>query len=95
MKNPLVTFGLHVRVSASASGDGLANVVRWWLRLPPSGLNPQHSASASSSVDLPLPFSPTKNVTLLRRVRSIPEENTRTLKGYVDAAIFSGRLSMR
>lgn len=35
-------------------------------RFPPSGLNPQHSATASSNVDFPQPFSPTKNVTRLR-----------------------------
>lgn len=30
---------------------------------PPSGLNPAATAIASMRVDLPVPFSPTKNVT--------------------------------
>ena len=42
---------------------------------------------ASSSVDLPLPFSPTKNVTLLRNARSIPREKARILNGYFSASI--------
>ena len=33
------------------------------LRLPPSGLSPAAMAMASTRVDFPLPFSPTKNVT--------------------------------
>lgn len=33
------------------------------FREPPSGLKPQATAMASSSVDFPLPFSPTKKVT--------------------------------
>jgi hypothetical protein len=48
---------------------------------PPSGLNPQHSAIASSSVDLPLPFSQTKKVTLFRKDKSIPLEKARILNG--------------
>jgi hypothetical protein len=31
--------------------------------VPPSGLNPAATAIASTSVDLPLPFSPTRKVT--------------------------------
>lgn len=34
---------------------------KFWL--PPSGLNPAAIAIASISVDFPLPFSPTRNVT--------------------------------
>lgn len=34
---------------------------KFWL--PPSGLNPHATASASTTVDLPEPFSPTRNVT--------------------------------
>ena len=50
-------------------------------RMPPSGLNPQHSAIAAGRVDFPLPFSPTKNVTRALKSRSIPRENARTLNG--------------
>ena len=34
------------------------------LRLPPSGFSPYETAIASINVDFPVPFSPTKNVTL-------------------------------
>ena len=43
--------------------------VKLKLRLPPSGLNPRTTAIASSNVDLPLPFSPTMNVTEGCRIR--------------------------
>jgi hypothetical protein len=48
---------------------------------------------ASSSVDLPLPFSPTKNVTLLRNARSIPGAKARMSNGCVLGSNFSGRLA--
>ena len=37
--------------------------------VPPSALKPQLIAIASKSVDFPLPFSPTKKVTLLEKCR--------------------------
>ena len=47
-------------------------VENWKLRLPPSGFRPAAIAIASISVDFPLPFSPTRNVTrgFSLRVRS-------------------------
>jgi hypothetical protein len=39
---------------------------------------------------LPLPFSPTKNVTGLAKVRSMPRENAGIVNGYVAGSIFSG-----
>ena len=50
--------------TASWSGESESLVVKLKLRLPPSGLRPDATATASSSVDLPEPFSPTRNVTL-------------------------------
>ena len=44
------------------------------LRLPPSGLSPAAAATASTTVDLPLPFSPTRNVTLGRQVEPVAEQ---------------------
>ena len=53
----------------------------WWFRFPPSGLNPQHAARASRSVDLPLPFSPTKSVTFESKVISMPRLKAGMVKG--------------
>jgi hypothetical protein len=44
-------------------------------------LKPLSSAIASSKVDFPDPFSPTKNVTFEVIVRSMPRENAAMLKG--------------
>ena len=43
--------------------EWLSCVAKRWSRDPPSGLKPQAMASASISVDLPEPFSPTMKVT--------------------------------
>ena len=43
--------------------DSVCLVEKLKLREPPSALRPTEPARASSKVDLPLPFSPTKNVT--------------------------------
>ncbi|GAA2861706.1 hypothetical protein GCM10010472_18770 [Pseudonocardia halophobica] len=45
------------------SEDSLARVAKAKFREPPSALNPAATAMASTSVDLPDPFSPTRNVT--------------------------------
>ncbi len=42
--------------------DGVVEKRMFWL--PPSALKPSAIARASTRVDLPLPFSPTKNVIL-------------------------------
>ena len=47
----------------SWSGECEARVETVMFRLPPSALNPAATAMASTSVDLPLPFSPAKSVT--------------------------------
>ena len=49
------------RYSCNSECDSRVETVM--LRLPPSALNPAATAIASTSVDLPLPFSPAKNVT--------------------------------
>ena len=43
--------------------DSEARVLKLKFALPPSALNPAATAIASTSVELPLPFSPTKKVT--------------------------------
>jgi hypothetical protein len=48
---------------------------------PPSGLRPKAIATASTMVDLPEPFSPTRNVTPL--ARSIPSRATWATAGIV------------
>jgi len=45
------------------SCEWLERVVKRWNLGPPSGFNPNAAAVPSSKVDLPEPFSPTKNVT--------------------------------
>lgn len=42
---------------------------------PPSALNPAATAIASTSVDLPAPLSPTRNVTLGRGLDPLHEAN--------------------
>src|SRR5688572_12325862 len=55
--------GPRRRIRWSQSGECEARVAKLKLRLPPSALRPAATAIASISVDLPLPFSPTRNVT--------------------------------
>ena len=55
------TRRLTVRCSCSRDSDGRAANEKF--RVPPSGLNPNAIASASIRVDLPVPLSPTRNVT--------------------------------
>ena len=45
------------------SPEWVSRVEKAKFREPPSGLKPRARATASSKVDLPLPFSPTKKVT--------------------------------
>ena len=45
------------------SSDSDRRVAKLKFLLPPSALNPAATAIASDSVDFPLPFSPTRNVT--------------------------------
>lgn len=49
---------------------------------PPTAIEPLVTAMASSRVDLPLPFSPTKNVTGDSRVTSPSCRTTGKVKGY-------------
>jgi hypothetical protein len=63
--------------------DGLVENLKFLL--PPSALKPEATATASSSVDLPVPFSPTRNVTGLgmrssRRFRIAGMQNGYSLK---------------
>ncbi len=51
------------RVIHRCSGDSVARVSRCTLRVPPSAASPNAIATASTSVDFPLPFSPTRKVT--------------------------------
>src|SRR5688572_17750475 len=53
------------RTSSSASASGGASSRVWAPKLsePPSGEKPAATAIPSTSVDFPLPFSPTRNVT--------------------------------
>jgi hypothetical protein len=53
------------------------------------------SEVASSSVDLPDPFSPTKKITFEVILMSIPCENAGMLKGYRFRSIFSGEIAIR
>ena len=55
--------GPQVSTVWSPRDDSLARVAKRKFWLPPSGLNPAATASASTIVDFPLPFSPTRNVT--------------------------------
>ncbi|GHE90738.1 hypothetical protein GCM10017786_23800 [Amycolatopsis deserti] len=55
--------GPQVRTRWSPRADSLERVAKSKFRLPPSGLKPAATASASTRVDLPLPFSPTRKVT--------------------------------
>src|ERR1700751_4826943 len=54
----------RTRRIAPESSEGLARVLKAKLEEPPSGFIPAATAIASSSVDLPLPFSPIRYVTL-------------------------------
>ena len=60
------------------SSEWVALVEKRKFRVPPSGLKPQHRANASSSVDFPEPFSPTRKVTGRSKVRVWPSISQRT-----------------
>ena len=68
------------------SGECDARVAKLKLRLPPSALKPQASASASIRVDLPDPFSPTRKVTLGWNTNSSKWRTAGRLKGYAAAS---------
>jgi hypothetical protein len=53
--------------------DEVFRVSKPRFRLPPSGLRPARTATASMSVDFPLPFSPAKNVTSATAIDSRAE----------------------
>ena len=55
--------GLRMSRRACHRPEWVFRLAKRKLRDPPSGLKPQATAMASSRVDLPLPFSPTKKVT--------------------------------
>src|SRR5690242_18363530 len=55
--------GVRTTWSTSASGDSVTRVECIAPRDPPSAFSPCTPASASISVDLPEPFSPTRKVT--------------------------------
>ena len=67
--------------SACPSGDSVGRVACMECVDPPSGLSPNAIATASTIVDLPEPFSPTRNVTPL--ARSIPSRATWATAGMV------------
>jgi hypothetical protein len=77
--------------SAPPSEDSLGRVAKLNEREPPSGLNPAATAMASTSVDFPEPFSPTRNMTpgpnSSRRPRSAV--TTGRSNGYPAAVSFS------
>ncbi|HEX2700137.1 MAG TPA: hypothetical protein VHM89_08050 [Acidimicrobiales bacterium] len=46
------------------NSDSVGRVAKARLRLPPPGFTPALTATASTRVDFPVPFSPTKKVTV-------------------------------
>ena len=67
--------------SACPSGDSVGRVACIECVDPPSGLSPNAIATASTRVDLPDPFSPTRKVTPLSR--SIPSRASCATAGIV------------
>jgi len=83
-KKPLVSFFDQDSLSALERGEvdcTLAVVSREKFRLPPSRLKPTCSAMASSRVDFPEPFSPTKKHTRLLTLISARFRTTGMVKG--------------
>ena len=86
------------RAAPSPSGDSLARVECMAPRDPPSGLIPYARASASTSVDFPDPFSPTRKV--MPAGRSRPDFSTLATAGMrahqaARSTVASGRGSTR
>ena len=59
--------------------------------VPPSGLKPAAIAIASMTVDLPLPFSPTKKVTLGCSSKVERSRKAGIEKGYLDGSVILSR----
>jgi hypothetical protein len=59
--------------------------------VPPSGLNPAATAIASRRVDLPVPFSPTKKVTLECSAKVERSRRAGIEKGYSEGSLILGR----
>ena len=96
VRRALVGRARSDRYSCRPLSDGrVANIM---LRLPPSGLKPHDDAIASSSVDLPDPFSPTRKVTGdgggVRRACARPAARTGTRRTSAPAALQSDALEV-
>ena len=80
------------RVRRSASGDvESSRVAKLKFVDPPSGLNPAATAIPSTSVDLPLPFCPTMNVTPGSSARSSSARTAGSDQGHVCGSEISSR----
>ena len=81
-------------VSRSASGDiESSRVAKPKFVVPPSGLKPAATAMPSTSVDLPLPFCPTMNVTPGSSARSSSARTAGSDQGQACGSGISSRRS--
>src|SRR6266576_1621571 len=77
-KNPSLGVGTPFdsrKYRSSSECDALVPKRKFFV--PPSGLKPHATAIASSSVDLPEPFSPMKNVDLRMKLKHVQMINRR------------------
>jgi hypothetical protein len=84
----------HVSFSCAASARAWPSVLSARTSSPPTTTEPTAAARASSTVDFPDPFSPTRNVTALRNFISLNFLTTGSANGKPSSSLAAGLMSM-